>query len=540
MPDLVFTTRGQAEALAAQESLRKAALDLKAEFEAGAKATGAWDASLAKLKSAGEGALRSIQTEQEKIVDKIAKIEQAQKKGLIPPEEAEQGIKRLRQQWAEADEATIKHRENLAAVAAENDKIKTAAEGALRSVQTEQEKLLVQIDKIGEAQKRGLVPPSEAQEAIRRLRERWTDLDEATQKQKEQLQQVTAEHNRLRSAAEGALRSIRTEEEKLLETIHEIERAMEAGLVPPAEAEQAISRYREQLEEVRSQTDDAVDSTSRLQSLVGKAFDPTTIVKWGLSFVGVKAMIGGIRREIEDVQAAIDRRAAAHLGPEEERKTLEADAARARDEAALARRRQAEAGAKFRADFAAGGDWGPANPLWSVVQEAEAAAAAADQRAAEAEQALAAFAASPRARRSDRARQVNDLLDQTYNDLAAEGAEDFLSTDQLRKLEDILREAGQGATSRKFGALAALVGAGDAAVSRDEAAAMLRDAAETRRTANARGLQFAAVLGGRVDFPADPLSRQDQAAIQLLQKMADSLESLAAASRDGGLLISGE
>jgi len=187
MSDLVFATRGQAEMLAAQEAVRKKALDTKQEFEEAAKATGAWDAATMKLKSSAETALRSISTEQEKIAEKIAKIQAAQEKGLVPPKEAEEGIQRLRQQWIDVDEATLeateatlKAKEATEAQARANLQLKSNAESALRSIQTEEERILEQIDEIEAAMSKGLVPPSEAEEGLQRLRERLKGLgDEA-------------------------------------------------------------------------------------------------------------------------------------------------------------------------------------------------------------------------------------------------------------------------------------------------------------------------------------------------------------------------
>ncbi|HMO84591.1 MAG TPA: hypothetical protein PKC18_06685 [Lacipirellulaceae bacterium] len=604
MPDLVFATRGQAEALAAQESLRKAALDLKAEFESGAKATAAWDASLAKLKSAGEGALRSIQTEQEKIVDKIAKIEQAQKKGLIPPEEAEQGIKRLRQQWVEADEATIKHRENLAAIAAENDKIKTAAEGALRSVQTEQEKLLVQIDKIGQAQKRGLVPPAEAQEAIRRLRqqwvevdeatvkqreavkaaaaehsqlksaaesalrsiqseqdkileriakieeaqakglippeeaeqaiarlrEKWTEVDEATLRQKEAVKAVAAEHTRLRSTAESAIRSIWTEEERLLEKIKEIEAALEQGLVPPEEAEQAIARYREKIAEAGEEIEETTQSAGRLQGVLTKAFDPLTVAKWAASFVGVKAALRQIGKEFSDIQDGIDRRAAVLLGPENERETLEQAAQRARDERDKARQQSREAQQKFQTSFSEGGEWGPSNPAWIAAQDAQAEAEEANRRAAAAERALAEFAKSDRARKSARLRDVTQELDAAFESAALASDDRLLTTEQRQKLDNLLREAGQGYTRRTMESLLSRLWGLDNAISTDEAASMLR-VARNEMTA------WSPFIPGAQQLALGPkeLSPREQRIVDALDRVATAFER-----SEFGLLGTGE
>lgn len=179
MADLVFSTRGQAEALAAQESLRKKALEAKLEFEEAAKATGAWDAATMKLKSSAESALRSISSEQDRIVDKIAKIEAAQAKGLVAPKEAEEAVKRLRQQWIDVDGATKAAKEAVQSQETAHLRLRSTAETTLRGLQSEEEKILEQIHEIEEAMEKGLVPPDEAEEGLSRLRGKLDDARES-------------------------------------------------------------------------------------------------------------------------------------------------------------------------------------------------------------------------------------------------------------------------------------------------------------------------------------------------------------------------
>jgi hypothetical protein len=186
MADLSFATKGQAEALAAQEAVRQKALDTRQEFEAGAKAAGAWDAALGKLKTQGESALKSIATEQEKIVDKINAIKAAQEEGFIPPAEAEEAIRRLRQEWINVDEATQAAgastdttKDKTAALSEEHVRLKSTAESALRSIQTEEEQILEQIEAIESAMSHGLVPPEEAQAGIAKLKERLGEVKDA-------------------------------------------------------------------------------------------------------------------------------------------------------------------------------------------------------------------------------------------------------------------------------------------------------------------------------------------------------------------------
>lgn len=82
MPDLIFASRGQAEALAAQEQITTAARKARAEFEEGAKATKVWDVDTAKLARTSESALRSVQTEQDKIAEKISLINERLRQGI--------------------------------------------------------------------------------------------------------------------------------------------------------------------------------------------------------------------------------------------------------------------------------------------------------------------------------------------------------------------------------------------------------------------------------------------------------------------------
>jgi hypothetical protein len=183
MADLVFTTQGQAEALAAQEAIANKGRAIRDEFEQGAKSVGQWDSQLGRLKSAAEGALRSIQTEQEKIAQQIADIEKAQIRGMIPPEEAEQAITRLKERWVEVDEATKKQAEDTEKTARAHEELKRSAEHAIESVATPAEQIAEKIKGIGEeaakvrqAMAAGLVPHDIGEETIKRLNERMVEL----------------------------------------------------------------------------------------------------------------------------------------------------------------------------------------------------------------------------------------------------------------------------------------------------------------------------------------------------------------------------
>lgn len=187
MPDLVFATRGQAEAIAAQEAQAKKSREVREEFEKGAKATETWDANTAKLVRTSEGALRSIRTEQEKIAEKIALINERQEKGIGSAEENQEAIKRLQEQWVALDDATIRQKEAIDSVAQEHAKLKTTAQSALRSVQTEEEAVAEELENIEEqikaveaAMEKGLIPPAEAEAGIKRLKERIEELKVST------------------------------------------------------------------------------------------------------------------------------------------------------------------------------------------------------------------------------------------------------------------------------------------------------------------------------------------------------------------------
>jgi hypothetical protein len=593
MADVTFATKGQAEILAAQEAVRQKALETKQEFEAGAKATGAWDAAVMKLKGQAEGALRSVATEQEKIVDQIAKIKEAQEKGLIPPAEAEEAVKRLRQEWINVDEATLK-----AAEAAEQTKKETA--------------------------------------------------------------ELAAEHGRLKSTAETALRSIQTEEERIVEQIEAIEAAMEEGLIPPDEAEPGIKKLRERLDEVEG-------SATKASKVFAKAFDPHDLLKWAAGFVSVKALIGEVRDEFEDLQTAVDRRIQLFLAPKERAKKLSTDVEdankdaeqaeervrTAKEQLAFARqtaeqqlrehdeRRQeqerdltkqlsqaesdlAEAQAKETRDAAeaaqrhqrqledaqrdaqraredlakthgdgrrgavrqvddaerrlqelqaAGSGREPSSAVRSLqrqieelrsklldltfdnegrdvgsyinrergsVAEMERDLAEARQRAALAVKTRDEFAASPEGRRFARINQRGEALDKLYEDLAEMSDETQLSTDELKKLADALRESGQGTLARKF--MNFISSIDDGTISISDAVSQLREIQRvTRGTAvdGPEGIFGAEDSAYRFRTDAE-MTAGERRQVELLEKAIIVLENIDRQSRDGGLPVTGE
>lgn len=88
MPDLIFASKGAAEAIRNQERINEGARKLKDLYRA--------DTQEAKrLESAAKRIYEQTRTPQEQMLQRIAKIKTAQKAGLIPPKEAESAIRRI-------------------------------------------------------------------------------------------------------------------------------------------------------------------------------------------------------------------------------------------------------------------------------------------------------------------------------------------------------------------------------------------------------------------------------------------------------------
>jgi DNA repair exonuclease SbcCD ATPase subunit len=416
MPELVFVSKGQAEALAAQEAIAKKGREIKEEFEQGAKSVGKWDSEMAKLHRTSEAALRSVQTEQEKIAAQIDLIKERQEKGIGTVEENEEAIRRLQQRWVELDDATKAQREATAKVAEEHARLKTSATDALRSVQTEEEKVAAEMEAIEDQ-------------------------------------------------------------------IKDVEAAMQQGLVPPAEAERGIERLRDRMAELRNSLGDAGTEANRLETVLAKAFDPVQIARWGASFFGIKAAIKGVRDEFEDLQKAVDQRVAAQ---------------------------GAVAGVPVAASLGISGSTiGPGGPgLRPISPEAI-------------------VDTSLRAARA----QLGNELDAAFSRLAALGDASQVSSEELEKLANILRESGEGALSRKIGRLADRLDEGT--VSIDEVSQALRDAA--------RRVGFQALPPGTqaqyeseyIDLRPKPetyrsgdIPARQLEMVQILLRMADTLDRL--------------
>lgn len=581
MSDLRFTTQGQEQVLAAQQQLRKGAREYKEEIEAGLKATQQWDENWAKLKRQGETALRSIQTEQERLLDSILKIEDAAARGLVPPDEAQEGIRRLKQQWIEVDEATVKAREA-------------------------------------------------------------TD-------------QYEREQAELKNAAEAALGSVRTELESIQQKIADVEAASAKGLITPEQAEEGLRRLNGQLNDTKLRLAEAETGTSRLNTILLKAFNPETLVKWGAGLFGVKAIIAQLRAEFDDFQTAIDKRSAAYLEPEEkekkfasdvesaagdvanteealarQRKTLEdaradeaqqqaerreqieerisdlteqlaraqqdrqaaiQDAAKQQEEArdrlasqyrqaqlALdraiedlgyaktpqsrrgAQRRVDDARARLdaldaevagegpsltgydrriadlerdisraRRDLAAPGGGDRSAAAAESLAEAEREYAAALRKKKDLEQQQAEFLQSPEYGRYKTQQQIGEAFDQLYKDIIAVGDQTQVSSEDLEKFADALREVGQGDLARKFTEFIARID--DGTISIDEVVEEMRrqiDLLRTNRDPSVQA-QFTSEGGDILQpppVPVEDLNTKDRAAVEALNRAISVLERI--------------
>ncbi len=276
MADLVFATRGQAEALKAQEDIAKKSREIRNEFEEGAKSTGKWDAATAKLHRTSETALRSIATEQEKIADKISLIQERQEKGIGTTEENEKAIARLRERWIELDDATIKQRQDAEKVAQAHDQLKIKVEASIDSVATSGERAADQIKKI---------------------------------------------------------------EEQIID----VQSAAAQGLIPQTQADQTVDRLRGKIDELRDSIDVTERSGGRLEGTFKKLFDPAILVKSMGAFIGIKAAIGQIKDELNDIQDRVDKRMAQFKEPLEKDKDLDREIESSKSEVDRARERAIEA-----------------------------------------------------------------------------------------------------------------------------------------------------------------------------------------------------
>jgi hypothetical protein len=181
------------------------------------------------------------------------------------------------------------------------------------------------------------------------------------------------------------------------------------------------------MDELRKSLGDAGTEANRLETVLVKAFDPVQIAKWGASFFGIKAAIKAIREEFEDLQKAVDKRTAAQ---------------------------GAVAGAPVAASLGISGlTIGPGGPGIRP---------------------LSPEAIVDTSRRGARA-QLGNELDAAFSRLAALGDASQVSSEELEKLANVLRESGEGALSRKIGRLADRLDEGT--VSIDEVSQALRDAA---------------------------------------------------------------
>jgi hypothetical protein len=285
MSDLVFTTQGQAEALAAQEAVAKKGREIRDEFEQGAKSVGAWDSAMSKLKGSAESALRSVATEQEKIAEQITKISAAQEKGLIPPAEAEAAVARLKDRWLECDEATKKQAEDAEKTANAHELLKESAEHAIKSVETEGEKTADQIKEIGEeavkvqqAMKEGLVPKDVGEETVRRLKDKMEELKKPVEEVAESGGKMEHAFKHLFDPAiliksAGAFVGIHAAIHLIKEELEDIQTRIDkrvAILMKPAERQKFLD---DQVEEKRKAREDAVAAETEAGRALAPAAD---------------------------------------------------------------------------------------------------------------------------------------------------------------------------------------------------------------------------------------------------------------------------
>lgn len=88
MPDLIFASKAAAEAIRNQQQINAGAKQLQDEYRQSAREAG-------NLERAAKRIYEQLQSPQEKLIKKMGQIEEAQRKGLIPPKEAGDALTRL-------------------------------------------------------------------------------------------------------------------------------------------------------------------------------------------------------------------------------------------------------------------------------------------------------------------------------------------------------------------------------------------------------------------------------------------------------------
>lgn len=493
MPDLIFASRGQAEALAAQEQVAAAARKARAEFEEGAKATKAWDADTARLARTSESALRSVQTEQEKIAEKISLINERQQKGIGDTEENARAIGRLRGKWVEAGQEGSRVAD-VFQKAFDPIKLAKFAAGfvgvgaAIRLIKEQFEDFQVGVDKRVEA---ALKP----QEKLKKIEQ---DIVSAQQEATQAQERLVQQQNRLRDAGsrsqEGAAERQASIRQQIADAQLDLSRAQEDRSADEAERQNQIKAAKQDLGEARQdywQADTEAsarggerriaDIEARLQELRGKGESVQS------------------QRRIADIQERIRR--------------LEKDLTNA----AVADGLVAESAA---------------------VGFAQEDVGAAQRRLLDLESARDALKKTPEFRRSAQVADRQRALDEGYDQLSQLGDINQMSRQELEKFADIMRELGQGPLSRRLAGLAQR--ATDGTVSQQEVAALLRGAADSLQK---KAVPGAAPLGGVYApqyqlVPVSSLSEREQLMNQYLKRIADTLDRQE--QRDNGLVGTSE
>lgn len=565
MSDLVFTTRGQAEMLAAQEAVRKKALETKQELDEAAKATGAWDAATMKLKSSAESALRSVNTEQEKILDKIAKIQQAQEKGLVAPKEAEESVKRLRQQWIDVDEATLKAKEsteNAAKItrdlATEHLRLKSVAESALRSIQTEEERIEEQIEDIEAAMFQGLIPPAEAEEGIEKLNKKLLEVRSGTDETSAAGDKLAAVFKKAFDPTEvakfalgfvGIKALIGQVREEFLDLQDAIDKRIEQGLKPTEKGDE-LSKALKEAEDERKKAEDRVKEAEAKLTLAQAADSKSTAEATQQRRDEIAALDLELARAREDKKRAEDDLAERVQEAFEQRtKVLQGEKGGKVDQESLAQanKKLAELSAekipvgierrisdlerqlaRKAIDPITGSD--ATGGARSALGQAHGDLFSAERKAIEAREAYDAFTQSPEAKRADYLAFRKKALEDAYKDIAGSKSVEGYSKEELELVNKISQQVGDGATRRMVEDL--LKRLDDGVVTDGEIIEQFRAKAQSLRQPTAIQQQGALGYDGPLYVEA---SAEDKADSQRLQRLVELMEEMNRHARDGGL-----
>lgn len=577
MPDLVFTSKGQAEALAAQESIAKKAREMKDEFESGAKSVGAWDANMAKLQRTSESALRSVATEQEKIAEKISVIQERQEKGIGTTDENAAAIARLRGQWVELDEATKKQREDAERVAQAHEHLKMSAGQAVESVATDAEKAAKEIEKLGDeidtvqqAMDKGLIPQDVGQQTIERLNDRMEEL-------KNEVQSTDTSGGRLQRTFQklfdpallvkfvGGFIGIKAAIKTFRDELDDLQKRIDKRTTffqKPAERKEQLDKDFEAQQAVAEQAGkQAADAAKDVREAERQQLEQRR---------GITERIGEMEREIAEARA--DAEKATDKATADRKKRMEEaglnlsdvleDIAEADDPNSKAnKRRLRDARQREREAFAL-----PISGAASVVTAQERIADLERQlaklrrelrqpgqgvgaaglrltetrrKAVEEAEALAgisrdreALVGGPEYQRAGRSGKIDKAAEKLFKDLANMSDEASLGADQLEKFGDAFREKGQGALARKMDRFVQRLD--DGVITLDEVIAQLQS---QQRVAAGEARTGRALIGAGTLPISDEERRRQEIIAQATQGTVEALKEILAEMRNnrGGL-----